>query len=104
MTTAWRRGPHWPRVGAMAFVLAVGVAFAALADDFVKECRTGNPGPDGEKACSCLSDKMSGPDRVAAIDAMNKTNAAMAKGDTSMLTPEVLKTMATVMTLQAACT
>jgi len=87
----------------MAFVLTVGVAFAALADDFIKECRVGNPGPDGEKACICISDKMSGPDRAAAIDAMVKTNAAMARGDTSILTPEVLKTMATVMTFQARC-
>jgi hypothetical protein len=88
----------------MAFILTVGVAFAALADDFVKECRVGNPGPDGEKACICISGKLSGPDRAAAIDAMVKTNAAMAKGDTSILTPEVLKTMGSVMTLQASCT
>jgi hypothetical protein len=86
-----------------AFALTVGVAFAALADDFIKECRVGNPGPDGEKACICISDKLSGPDRAAAIDAMVKTNAAMAKGDTSILTPEVLKTMGSVMTLQARC-
>jgi len=84
--------------------MTVGVAFAALADDFVKECRVGNPGPDGEKACVCISGKMSGPDRAAAIDAMARTNAAMAKGDTSILTPEVLKTMGSVMTLQASCT
>ena len=84
--------------------MTVGIAFAALADDFVKECRVGNPGPDGEKACVCISGKMSGPDRAAAIDAMARTNAAMAKGDTSILTPEVLKTMGSVMTLQASCT
>jgi len=84
--------------------MTVGVAFAALADDFVKECRVGNPGPDGEKACVCISGKISGPDRAAAIDAMARTNAAMAKGDTSILTPEVLKTMGSVMTLQASCT
>jgi hypothetical protein len=84
--------------------MTVGIAFAALADDFVKECRVGNPGPDGEKACVCISGKISGPDRAAAIDAMARTNAAMAKGDTSILTPEVLKTMGSVMTLQASCT
>jgi len=84
--------------------MTVGVAFAALADDFVKECRVGNPGPDGEKACVCISGKISGTDRAAAIDAMARTNAAMAKGDTSILTPEVLKTMGSVMTLQASCT
>jgi hypothetical protein len=92
------------RASAMAFVLTAGVAFSALADDFVKECRIGNPGPDGEKACNCMSDKMSGADRAAAVDAMNRTNAAMAKGDTSILTPEVLKTMGSVMALQAGCT
>jgi hypothetical protein len=47
---------------------------------------------------------MSGADRAAAVDAMNRTNAAMAKGDTSILTPEVLKTMGSVMALQAGCT
>lgn len=95
---------HFPRAAAaIACVLISGVAFAALADDFVNACTIGNPGPDGEKACACMSGKISDSDRAAAIDAMNRTNAAMAKGDTSILTPDVLKTMGAVMALQAAC-
>jgi hypothetical protein len=91
------------RAVGVAYVLISGAAFPALADDFVNACMTGNPVPDGEKICICMSNRISDSDRAAAIDAMNKTNAAMAKGDTSILTPQVLKTMGTVMSLQAAC-
>ena len=95
--------PHCLRAAAVACVLISGVAFTALADDFVNVCMTGNPVPDGQKICTCMSNKIADSDRAAAIDAMNKTNAAMAKGDTSVLTPDVLKSMGTVMSLQAAC-
>jgi hypothetical protein len=91
------------RAAAFACALTAATPFAAFADDFVKECTAGNPGPDGEKACNCMSAKVTGPDRAAAIDAMSKTNTAMKKGDTSLLTPEVMKTMATVMSVQADC-
>ena len=63
----------------------------------------GNPSPDGEKSCNCMSGKISDADRPGAIDAMNKTNAAMTKGDSSGLTPDVLKKMGDLMSLQAAC-
>jgi len=91
------------RAAAVACVLISSVAFQALADDFVNACMTGNPVPDGENICICMSNRISVSERAAAIDAMNKTNAAMAKGDTSILTPQVLKTMRAVMSLQAAC-
>lgn len=91
------------RAATVACVLVSGVAFTARADDFVNACTIGNPGPDGAKSCTCMSGKISDADRPAAIDAMNKTNAAMTKGDSSGLTPDVLKSMGALMSLQAAC-
>jgi hypothetical protein len=91
------------KAAAIACVLVSGAAFTARADDFVNACMIGNPGPDGEKSCTCMSGKISDADRAGAIDAMNKTNAAMTKGDSSGLTPDVLKSMGALMSLQAAC-
>jgi hypothetical protein len=91
---------------AAACVLTVGFSFAALADDFIKECKIGNPGADADKVCTCMSGKVTGADRAGAIDGMNKTNTAMAKGgamDPSTMTPQVMKGMETVMTAQVAC-
>jgi hypothetical protein len=91
------------RAAAIACVLASGITATARADDFVNACLIGNPGPDGQTSCSCMSGKISDADRPGAIDAMNKTNAAMTKGDSSGLTPDVLKMMGALMSLQAAC-
>lgn len=94
------------RITATAFVVAVGFSFAASADDFIKECKIGNPGPTVDKVCSCMSDKVTGAARADAIEAMNKTNTAMAKGaaaDPATMTPKVMKGVETVMTAQVAC-
>ncbi len=94
------------RVATAAFALSTGLSFAALADDFLKECKIGNPGPDSDKICTCMSDKITGAGRPDAIEAMNKTNAALAKGaqaDPSTMTPKVMKGVETVMTVQLQC-
>jgi hypothetical protein len=89
-----------------AVVMTLGLSFAAAADDFAKECKIGNPGADSDKVCGCMSDKITGADRADAIEAMNKTNTAMAKGaaaDPNTMTPKVMKSMEVIMTAQAAC-
>jgi hypothetical protein len=94
------------RITSAALAMTLGLSFAAAADDFAKECKIGNPGADSDKVCSCMSDKITGADRADAIEAMNKTNAAMAKGgaaDPNTMTPKVMKSMETVMTAQVSC-
>ena len=94
------------RVTATAFALTVGLASAAMADDFIKECKIGNPGPTADKVCGCMSDKVTGSDRSDVIEAMSKTNVAMAKGaaaDPATMTPKVMKGIETAMTVQAQC-
>lgn len=94
------------RVTATAFVMSVGLASAVMADDFIKECKIGNPGPTSDKVCSCMSDKVKGSDRADVIEAMNKTNTAMAKGaaaDPATMTPKVMKGIETAMTVQVQC-
>ena len=94
------------RVTTAAFALTVGLASVAMADDFIKECKIGNPGPTADKVCSCMSDKVKGSDRADVIEAMNKTNTAMAKGtaaDPATMTPKVMKGIETVMTVQVQC-
>ncbi|WP_296340637.1 hypothetical protein [Reyranella sp.] len=84
----------------------MSLSFTASADDFIKECQAGTPGPDSAKICKCMSDKVSGGDRANAIEAMNKTNAALAKGtqaDPSTMTPKVMKGVETVMKVQLEC-
>ena len=94
------------RITATAFALTVGLSFAAAADDFLKECKIGNPGADSDKICTCMDGKIKGADRPDVIEAMNKTNTAMAKGsaaDPSTMTPKVMKGIETAMTTQMQC-
>lgn len=94
------------RITATAFILMTGFSFGASADDFIKECKIGNPGPDSDKICTCMSGKVTGATRPDAIESMNKLNAAMAKGaaaDPATMTPKVMKGAETVMTAQVAC-
>jgi hypothetical protein len=94
------------RIAAIAVVSTVGFSLAAAADDFMKECKIGNPGPDSDKVCTCMSDKIKGADRPDAIDAMKKTNVAMSRGtaaDAAAMTPKVMKSIEAVMTAQVAC-
>ncbi len=94
------------RIAAGAFVLAAGLSFAAMADDFIKECKIGNPGADSDKICNCMNGKITGADRPDVIEAMSKTNTAMAKGaqaDPNTMTPKVMKGIETAITVQMQC-
>jgi hypothetical protein len=94
------------RITTSVFAMTFGLSFAASADDFVKECKIGNPGAESDKVCNCMSAKVTGADRPDAIEAMNKTNIAMAKGaaaDAASMTPKVMKGIETVMTAQVTC-
>lgn len=94
------------RVAAVALALSAGIAFTASADDFMAQCKTGTPVPEADKICKCMSDKVTGADRADVIDAMTKTNAAMAKGTAAAaadMTPKVMKGIETAMTVQAQC-
>lgn len=93
-------------VAGAVFVAGLSLSFAASADDFMKECQAGTPGPDSAKICKCMSDKVPGAERSGAIEAMTKTNAALAKGaqvDPSSMTPKVMKGVETVMKVQLEC-
>jgi hypothetical protein len=86
------------------FVLAVPVA--ASADDLQALCRIGNPFDGGDKICRCVSDRISGPDRVVVIKVMRFTNDAMTKGtspDPSTWTDDMIKAMSTIATVEARC-
>lgn len=94
------------RIAALSAAIATGFSFAAVADDFIKECKIGNAGPTADKVCGCMSEKITGSDRADAIEAMNKTNEAMAKGTAaaaSGMSPKVMKSMEVVMGAQVAC-
>ena len=93
-------------VAGIAVAFASTFSLAASANDFMKQCQAGTPGPDSAKICKCMSDKITGQERAGAIEAMTKTNAALAKGaqaDPSTMTPQVMKGMETVMTVQVQC-
>lgn len=94
-----------PFAGAV-FAAVVCLSFAASADNFMKECQAGTPGPDSVKICTCMSEKIGGGDRADATEAMSATNAALAKGaqaDPSTMTPKVAKSLETVMKVQLQC-
>ena len=94
------------RITATAFIMTMGLSFAASADDFIKECKIGNPGADSDKICNCMNGKITGADRPDVIEAMSKTNTAMAKGsaaDPAAMTPKVMKGIETAMTVQMQC-
>lgn len=67
-------------ITAAASVVAVGLASMARADDFVAECKKGTSAADPDKACNCMSDKVSGPARADAIEGMRTMNATAATG------------------------
>ena len=68
------------RVAAATSVLAAGLASLAWADDFVSECKKGTSAADPDKACNCMSEKVTGAVRTDAIDGMRKMNTIAAAG------------------------
>jgi hypothetical protein len=62
-------------IAALALGLSLfGLSSIARADDFMAECQMGSSAATPAKACACMSEKVTGPDRVAAIAAMHSLN------------------------------
>ena len=81
-------------------------AAPASADDLVAQCRIANPIDGADKICKCMSDKITGTDRDAAIKAMKITNEATTRGivpDQSTWTDEMIKAMTNVAQIEASC-
>ena len=82
-------------------VLGAGLAGAARADDFMKECLV----TSGQKMCDCISAKLPAK-RAAAIDGMRKSNAATQPGGNAVdlkLTQEQMQGLDAVVAAQASC-
>ena len=59
--------------------LVMGLSSAAWADDFMAECQQGSSAADPVKACTCMSEKVTGDvrgDAIAAMHSMNTTKGA----------------------------
>jgi hypothetical protein len=59
--------------------LVLGLSSAAWGDDFMAECQQGSSAADPVKACTCMSDKVTGDvraDAIAAMHSMNTTKGA----------------------------
>jgi hypothetical protein len=94
------------RVAAVAFAMSAAIVSTAAADDFIAQCKIGTPVPEADKICKCMSDKLTGADRGDVLEAMTKSNAAMAKGTAPTaadMTPKVMKGIETAMNVQAQC-
>jgi hypothetical protein len=57
-----------------AAVLALSLSAAAQTDTFMAECQQGSSAADPVKACTCMSEKVSGAIRADAIAAMHTMN------------------------------
>ena len=55
-------------------VLAFGLPAAAQTDTFMAECQQGSSAADPVKACTCMSEKVTGAVRADAIAAMHSMN------------------------------
>jgi hypothetical protein len=87
-------------------IMVLAVSTVASADELEAQCKAGNPIDGADKICKCVSDKITGADRAAAIKAIKVTNEAISKGtapDQSILTEEMAKAMTVVATAEAAC-
>jgi hypothetical protein len=66
-------------VGIVGGIMLAATPGAALADDFVAQCKAGEGGnADAEKTCKCLSDKL-GDKRSAVLVLMKAGSEATAK-------------------------
>jgi hypothetical protein len=86
------------------FVLAVPAT--SSADDLQALCMSGKPIDGAATICKCVSDRISGADRIGAIKALRSGNAARAKGaapDMSAWTADMTNGMIAEVTVEAAC-
>ena len=65
---------HSLGVAAGAVVLAFSLSAGAQTDNFMSECQQGSSAADPAKACTCMSDKVTGAIRTDAIAAMHSMN------------------------------
>jgi hypothetical protein len=64
-------------------VLTLGVSAAAQTDNFMSECQQGSSAADPAKACTCMSEKVTGAiraDAIAGMHAMNTTKGTNGGG------------------------
>jgi cytochrome c-type biogenesis protein CcmH/NrfF len=93
----------------VAFSLVATLAVApavAYADDFEAQCTAQDKSPESVKSCKCASDKLTGGDRAAALEAMKAVNTALASGkaeDAAVATQKNAKGIEIIMTAQASC-
>lgn len=97
---------------AVCILAAVGVVAltsgpptrAQAQDPFIQLCMQTTP----QKMCECISSKLPADKRQAAIEGLQKSNAAMAPGgnllDPSNLTQEQMQGLDAVVIAQANCT
>jgi hypothetical protein len=65
---------HSLGIAAGAVVLAFSLSAVAQTDNFMSECQQGSSAADPAKACTCMSDKVTGAVRADAIAAMHSMN------------------------------
>jgi hypothetical protein len=68
------RSSHGLGAALATAVLALGFSAAAQTDNFMSECQQGSSAADPVKACTCMSEKVSGAIRTDAIAAMHTMN------------------------------
>ena len=68
------RASHGLGAALAAAVLTLGLSAAAQTDNFMSECQQGSSAADPVKACTCMSEKVSGAIRADAIAAMHSMN------------------------------
>ena len=73
------RGSRGLGAAVAAAVLTLGLSAAAQTDNFMSECQQGSSAADPVKACTCMSEKVTGAiraDAIAAMHSMNTTKGA----------------------------
>ena len=68
------RASHGLGAALATAVLALSLSAAAQTDTFMAECQQGSSAADPVKACTCMSEKVSGAIRADAIAAMHTMN------------------------------
>ena len=94
------------KVAAVAMFAFAAVPAVAHADDFEAQCTATDKSDASVKSCKCVSEKLTGADRSAALDAMKAMNTALASGkpeDAAEATQKNAKGLEILMTAQMAC-
>jgi hypothetical protein len=86
----------------------VAFSAAAQADDFMDACLGGtSPGTDMSRICACVSGKVTGASRADVVEALRRSNQAMADTskpiDPSTLPPNLMRGLQTFVSAQADC-